>query len=957
MFSPLRFVTWLIWPSAILAGFAAAFNWYDLSDHIDRVFLSIGFFQNLLIGMLTANLFSKIMLGTTMAFYRADSTQFGIRLLFGVIPRFFIQRGPIRELSFKAQRACYSAPLLTKLSMFSGGLLLWLMLSRSGSGAADMFLAVAVGGFGSFLFTLNPLWPADGYRWLAAFLKRPTLRQQSLRLTAMILTGKRIPAGLSRGEAWALVGYAVLSAGFTAFLIYLVLRGIAFALEAQLRGTGVVIFCIILAMVTLFLISLRSRKSSRPVVRKAVKQPRNAARDPGGTKVMAARIAEPRVYSAHQADDPVQETDLPGTPNKMSEKPKRGAKAGLAAKQAPDDAAAPAQQPSGTDEAALREVFGDDPGWGQPRWSGGEVEDDPDAFFDGARPAGGTDPDLDDLFADDPDDVADLDDDPIMDELEQILSAALEEEEDLDPKAQAEVISPSFTAPRPARSRAQHATPVHPDLEDLFADDPEDDADLDDDPIMDELEAILSAELEGDLPDFDLLDEPTPAAPAGKPTEDAPADAWEEVEAKAPDAPATPSASAPEPETPPQDTAAAQPAALPVPASRRAPAQLPPPKPTTPAAPKRKSPPPARPRSSTEELDRVLNIGAAARPPRNKWRARIIWALLLIGLIYVAMMPYAFEVGGEFTIQPLELSQVRARTDGEITEVYVSEGDWVEKGQILAVLSNWDEKRDIAVREAEIAKLQAELETLISGARPEEIAVAEQSVESADLRIAIAARELERQKQLFASGTITKQALDAAESEHQIAVAARQEALAALELVRSGARESEIAAARANIARNEEDLAFSRLQLEQTHIRAASEGQIVSSLDAVPVGAFLPEGGLFAQLENNRVVLAEIEVPETEIDEVAIDAEVLLKLWSSTNDSLTGTVYRVAPKAEERDFGRVIRVVVKVPNVEGKLSSNMTGFAKVSAEERPVWEAFSRVIVRFFQVELWSWLP
>ena len=125
----------------------------------------------------------------------------------------------------------------------------------------------------------------------------------------------------------------------------------------------------------------------------------------------------------------------------------------------------------------------------------------------------------------------------------------------------------------------------------------------------------------------------------------------------------------------------------------------------------------------------------------------------------------------------------------------------------------------------------------------------------------------------------------------------------------------------------------------------------------MPVGAYLPEGGLFAELEDNRVVFAEIEVPETEIEEVTIGAEVELKLWSDSATSITGIVARIAPKAEERDFGKVLRVTVRVPNEDGKLASGMTGYAKVAAEERPVWEAFSRVIVRFFQVELWSWLP
>ena len=107
----------------------------------------------------------------------------------------------------------------------------------------------------------------------------------------------------------------------------------------------------------------------------------------------------------------------------------------------------------------------------------------------------------------------------------------------------------------------------------------------------------------------------------------------------------------------------------------------------------------------------------------------------------------------------------------------------------------------------------------------------------------------------------------------------------------------------------------------------------------------------------HRVVIAEVEIPETSIDEVVIGANAELRLWSNPEDSLFGTVQSVAPRAEKRDFGWIIRVEVRVPNPDGKLAANMTGFGKISAAERPTWQAFSQAIVGFFKIELWSWVP
>ena len=362
-------------------------------------------------------------------------------------------------------------------------------------------------------------------------------------------------------------------------------------------------------------------------------------------------------------------------------------------------------------------------------------------------------------------------------------------------------------------------------------------------------------------------------------------------------------------------------------------------------------------RAAVPELDRVLQIGAARPTLWSTWWPRLIWAALLAGLVYVAFLPYQYEVGGDFVVQPLQRSEARSRTDGEIIAVNVKEGDWVTANDILAVLSNVSQLKDVALNQSDDAKLRADLATMENGAKPEEIAVARESVVSADRVVAVAQKDLDRQQALFNSGTIAEKVLETARNARDAAVSARDEAAAKLALVSSPAKPTEIDAQKAAIARNQQELDFARLLLEYANIRAPQEGQIVSPLSTVPVGAFLPQGGLFAELENNRTVIAEVDMPETSIKEVAIGARAELRLWSDPETSIFGTVSSIAPRAEQRDFGWVIRVEVEVPNPDGRLAANMTGFGKVAAAERPVWQAFTEAIVGFFKIELWSWVP
>jgi multidrug efflux pump subunit AcrA (membrane-fusion protein) len=145
--------------------------------------------------------------------------------------------------------------------------------------------------------------------------------------------------------------------------------------------------------------------------------------------------------------------------------------------------------------------------------------------------------------------------------------------------------------------------------------------------------------------------------------------------------------------------------------------------------------------------------------------------------------------------------------------------------------------------------------------------------------------------------------------------------------------------------------------LDYTRIRATSSGQIVNDLKLLPVGTHLANGGLFAVIENNRVAIASVDVPETSIDDVKVGAKVELRLWSDPLESVFGTVKSVAPKAEQRDYGWVVRVDVEVPNPDGHLQTNMTGYGKIRAADRPVWQAFSQTLIGFFKIELWSWVP
>jgi hypothetical protein len=263
VFAPLAFLRLLVLPGAAFAATAATFNYVEMQIQLGQIALTISFVQSFILGLLTTNLMAKVIQGTVMAHLGAYCDEFGTRLAFGVKPKFYIFKGSIKSLSFANQRYCYAAPLLFRLSMYAVGVLVWIVLLPSGSSLTNYALSLALAGLASFLFTANPLFPEDGYHYLATTLERPKLRNESFRLIGMLIRFKPVPPDLPRLEFWLLLAYGVGAITFTAILIFSMITAVAFALTTELRGTGVIIFCFIIAAVMMFVMSYIERRRSR----------------------------------------------------------------------------------------------------------------------------------------------------------------------------------------------------------------------------------------------------------------------------------------------------------------------------------------------------------------------------------------------------------------------------------------------------------------------------------------------------------------------------------------------------------------------------------------------------------------------------------------------------------------------------------------------------------------------
>jgi HlyD family secretion protein len=139
-------------------------------------------------------------------------------------------------------------------------------------------------------------------------------------------------------------------------------------------------------------------------------------------------------------------------------------------------------------------------------------------------------------------------------------------------------------------------------------------------------------------------------------------------------------------------------------------------------------------------------------------------------------------------IAPVQKAALSFTASGRVATVDVALGDEVQAGQLLATLETASQEAQVAQAEATVRAAQANLERLRAGARPEEIAAAEQAVATARAQVAQAEAAVEAANYQCA---VAQSAIEASKAQLQSAQAQYRQ-------VESGPSADERAAAEAD---------------------------------------------------------------------------------------------------------------------------------------------------------------
>jgi len=268
---------------------------------------------------------------------------------------------------------------------------------------------------------------------------------------------------------------------------------------------------------------------------------------------------------------------------------------------------------------------------------------------------------------------------------------------------------------------------------------------------------------------------------------------------------------------------------------------------------------------------------------------------------------------------------VTSKIPGKIAAILVIEGARVSRGQPIARLEAAELVAQVAQAEQAIRQARAgqelaraRLAAVLSGARSQERALAENAVRQAEANLRNADAEAARMRQLFEAGAVSRQQLDAAVLQRDMARTQLESARQQLSLVEAGARPEEIRTAQAQVSQADAayaaavaSLNFARTQLSYATVRAPFAGRIAEI--PVSLGEYVAPGMNIATLYDDQRLEVEVAVGERDLQLVRPGAVVTVMPEALPGRRVSGAVRLVLPAADPASRSAKVRIRLIVP--------------------------------------------
>jgi HlyD family secretion protein len=281
--------------------------------------------------------------------------------------------------------------------------------------------------------------------------------------------------------------------------------------------------------------------------------------------------------------------------------------------------------------------------------------------------------------------------------------------------------------------------------------------------------------------------------------------------------------------------------------------------------------------------------------------------------------------------------QVASKVVGKVAWIGVEKGDRVQAGQVIVRLEDDEYKAQLQQARGQLAALQAKLEELERGSRPEEIEAARAQVEQARADMENARVQLERIRQLAQEKVMSKSALDDAQARYDAAAARVRNLEKNYELVRVGPRREAIEAMRGQVEAARGAVAFAETQLANTLIRAPVTGTILER--GVEKGEFVTTSfvgergakGYVVTLADLNDLRVELDISQNDFAKLKLGQRAVITADAWPGVEWEGVLDEIAPEANRQKAA--VQVKVKVLNPDERLRPEMNAAVAFLSDE------------------------
>jgi HlyD family secretion protein len=362
------------------------------------------------------------------------------------------------------------------------------------------------------------------------------------------------------------------------------------------------------------------------------------------------------------------------------------------------------------------------------------------------------------------------------------------------------------------------------------------------------------------------------------------------------------------------------------------------------------------------KIDRSARSSGGAEPP--VWARRyIVIGIAVVAVLSLSALAYKFlapnapqvevvraaaessDVGGTVLsatgyIVAHHTINVNSKVTGRVAWIGVEKGDKVKEGQVLVRLEDDEFRAAYEQAKGAFDNAKAYEQELEHGSRPEEILQAQHNLDEARAMLVDDKATLDRTKELFSAGVVSRQLLDDAIAKFDSDQQKVNSLDKAFQLAKIGPRQEEIARAQGAMAQAQGQLDYAKSQLDATLIKApvtgtildrtAEKGELITAQFA-SAAAGGPQGSVVSLADLNDIQV-ELDIAQADFARLGPKQKAVVTTDAYPDRKYNGEIAQISPEANRQKA--TVQVKVQVLNPDEYLRPEMNATVKFLADEK-----------------------